>query len=173
MLRWTFRRDLRITAFATSAPATPPRLRRSSLMTLGVIGATAVAYTLGAQPGLVGDGGFRGPHAPAPSRHPAACRGRIDWSLLLFFCGLFVVVEGLVRSGLPAAAFARYPLSDIGGGIRRPPAPRRRVPDRLERRLQRAVHPRGAGADGDPARPTPRPGNSSPWPRPSRATSPC
>ncbi len=58
--------------FAAGAPAPPPRLRRSSLMTLGVIGATAVAYTLGAEPRLVGDGRLRRPHAAAPPRHAAA-----------------------------------------------------------------------------------------------------
>ena len=36
-------------------------------------------------------------------------------SLLLFFCGLFVVVEGFVRSGVPAAVFARWPLASLGG----------------------------------------------------------
>ena len=41
---------------------------------------------------------------------------RIDWSLLLFFGGLFVVVEGLTKSGLPAVVFQRFPLA-AGNGI--------------------------------------------------------
>jgi Na+/H+ antiporter NhaD/arsenite permease-like protein len=40
--------------------------------------------------------------------------GNIEWSLLLFFAGLFVVVEGLMESGLPAAVFARFPLGAFG-----------------------------------------------------------
>jgi Na+/H+ antiporter NhaD/arsenite permease-like protein len=45
---------------------------------------------------------------------------RIDWSLLLFFAGLFVAVEGLSASGAPEAFFARMPLSrgeDLGSWL--------------------------------------------------------
>jgi Na+/H+ antiporter NhaD/arsenite permease-like protein len=35
--------------------------------------------------------------------------------LLLFFAGLFVVVEGLMRSGAPGWFFARFPLAGDGG----------------------------------------------------------
>ncbi len=111
-----FRRDLRAAAFATGVPATPSRLRPSSLMTLGVIAATALAYTLGADLAWSATGGF----VALMLLHRRDTRqlwSRIDWSLLLFFCGLFVVVEGLVRSGLPAAAFARYPLAATGDGL--------------------------------------------------------
>jgi Na+/H+ antiporter NhaD/arsenite permease-like protein len=116
LLLGVFRRDLRAAAFAAEAPTAPPRLRASSLMTLGVIAATAVAYTLGANLAWSATAGF----VALMLLHRRDTRqlwGRIDWSLLLFFCGLFVVVEGLVRSGLPAAAFARYPLAAIGDGL--------------------------------------------------------
>lgn len=38
---------------------------------------------------------------------PEEIFARVDWTLLVFFCALFVVVEGLVRTGLVAEAFAR------------------------------------------------------------------
>lgn len=41
---------------------------------------------------------------------------QIDWSLLLFFGALFVVVEGFRASGAPAAFFARFPLAAVGNG---------------------------------------------------------
>jgi Na+/H+ antiporter NhaD/arsenite permease-like protein len=41
----------------------------------------------------------------------------IDWSLLLFFAGLFIVVEGFIRSGAPAFFFAHYPLAGPHHGI--------------------------------------------------------
>jgi Na+/H+ antiporter NhaD/arsenite permease-like protein len=41
---------------------------------------------------------------------------RIEWTLLLFFAGLFVVVEGFVHTGVPAALFERYPLA-VGEGV--------------------------------------------------------
>jgi Na+/H+ antiporter NhaD/arsenite permease-like protein len=42
---------------------------------------------------------------------------RIDWSVLIFFGGLFISVEGFVRSGAPAFAFARVPLFSGPEGI--------------------------------------------------------
>jgi Na+/H+ antiporter NhaD/arsenite permease-like protein len=41
---------------------------------------------------------------------------RIDWSLLLFFVGLFVAVEALIQSGLPQHIFARFPLRAAAEG---------------------------------------------------------
>jgi Na+/H+ antiporter NhaD/arsenite permease-like protein len=35
---------------------------------------------------------------------------RIDWSVLLFFAGLFVLVEGFVRSGATTWLFQQFPL---------------------------------------------------------------
>lgn len=37
----------------------------------------------------------------------------VDWPLLLFFAGLFVVVEGFNQSGAPASFFARWPLHGL------------------------------------------------------------
>jgi Na+/H+ antiporter NhaD/arsenite permease-like protein len=116
LLRAIFRRDLRGATFAAGAPPTPPRLRGSSLLTLGVIAATAVAYTLGADLAWSATGGFVALML-LHRRDTHQLWSRIDWSLLLFFCGLFVVVEGLVRSGVPAAGFARYPLAATGDGL--------------------------------------------------------
>lgn len=38
-------------------------------------------------------------------REPVEALARVDWSLLLFFAGLFVVVEGLAATGLPDRAW--------------------------------------------------------------------
>ncbi len=40
---------------------------------------------------------------------------RIDWSVLLFFAGLFIVVAGLVHSGAPRLLFEVVPLHGDGG----------------------------------------------------------
>jgi Na+/H+ antiporter NhaD/arsenite permease-like protein len=113
LLLWIFRREVQGASLASGAPASPSPLRRSSLLTLAVIGATAVAYTAGANLAWSATAGF----VALMLLHRRDTRqlwSRIDWSLLLFFCGLFVVVEGLVRSGLPAAVFARFPLASLG-----------------------------------------------------------
>jgi Na+/H+ antiporter NhaD/arsenite permease-like protein len=49
-------------------------------------------------------------------RDPAQVWAQVDWSLLLFFSGLFVLVEGLQASGAVEAWLARYPLSPQGIG---------------------------------------------------------
>jgi Na+/H+ antiporter NhaD/arsenite permease-like protein len=41
---------------------------------------------------------------------PAEVWARIDWSVLIFFGGLFISVDGFVRSGAPAFIFAHRPL---------------------------------------------------------------
>lgn len=128
LLRWAFRRELvpatpsprAVTAKATAPRATPTATPTApawrSALTLGVIGATALAYLLGANLAFAATAGF----VAAMLLHRRDARqlwARIDWSLLLFFAGLFVVVEGLQQSGAPAALFARYPLSAQGPGL--------------------------------------------------------
>lgn len=49
---------------------------------------------------------------------PSPILKRIDWSVLLFFAGLFVVVRGFAMTGLPDEAWAKVPepgLSSLGG----------------------------------------------------------
>ena len=41
---------------------------------------------------------------------PAEVWARIDWSVLLFFGGLFISVDGFLRSGAPAFVFSKVPL---------------------------------------------------------------
>jgi len=108
LLAFSFRREL---AGATLAEAPPSRpFSRESRLTLGVIGASAVAYTFG--------GHLAWTAAAAlvllmllQRRDTRQIWPRIDWALLVFFAGLFVVVEGFSKSGAPAWLFQRFPLS--------------------------------------------------------------
>jgi Na+/H+ antiporter NhaD/arsenite permease-like protein len=86
-----------------------PLVERGGAITLAVIGATVVAYLAGADLAITAVAGFVALlvlHRVDPARFWA----RIDWSVLLFFAGLFVVVEALVRSGGTAWVLARFPL---------------------------------------------------------------
>jgi Na+/H+ antiporter NhaD/arsenite permease-like protein len=107
LLHVAFRKQLQE---ATLSPADALQtFPRSSLLSLGVIAFTAVVYTLGADLAWTSIAGFV--VLLLLRRHnvqPVA--QRIDWSLLLFFAALFVVVEGLMHSGVPQQLFARYPL---------------------------------------------------------------
>jgi Na+/H+ antiporter NhaD/arsenite permease-like protein len=91
------------------ADAASPVITRQSAATLAVIGAAMVFYFAGADLAWTSVGGcvvlliFH-------RQDPQEIWNRIDWSVLLFFAGLFVVVDGLTRSGVPAQFFASFPL---------------------------------------------------------------
>lgn len=90
-------------------PELPLAPQRRSLRSFAVIGATAVACTLGADLAWTAVGGFV-LLMFAHRRDTRQLWAHIDWSLLVFFAGLFIVVEGFVDSGGPAWFFARFPL---------------------------------------------------------------
>jgi Na+/H+ antiporter NhaD/arsenite permease-like protein len=104
----SFRREL-TGALAPSVSHAPFFTRRTSV-TLAVISSTAVAYTLGAHLAWAATFGFV-VLMLLHRRDTALLWARIDWSVLLFFAGLFVVVEGFIASGGPAWLFTRTPLS--------------------------------------------------------------
>ncbi|HLV20958.1 MAG TPA: SLC13 family permease [Polyangiaceae bacterium] len=108
-----FRREL-ARATLTRGHARPP-LSPRALFTIVVILATAIAYSLGTDLAWTAAAGFvlllLGHRRDARELWP-----RIDFSLLLFFGGLFVAVEGFAKSGAPGALFAAFPL-DVGEGF--------------------------------------------------------
>lgn len=101
-----FRRDL---DGRLEAPRGPRVVTRPVALTLAVIAATVALYTAGADLAWTAAGGcaallvLRRPE-------PGELWKRVDWSILLFFAGLFVVVEGLVQTGAPAWLFRHVPL---------------------------------------------------------------
>jgi Na+/H+ antiporter NhaD/arsenite permease-like protein len=82
---------------------------RRSLFTLAVIFATAIFYVFGGNLAWTAAAGFV-LLMLVHRRDTRELWPRIDWALLLFFSGLFVVVAGLMKSGVPEALFARFPL---------------------------------------------------------------
>lgn len=110
-----FRKDLRAHALAPEGAASEPLVGRHTGITLASIGATAVAYTLGAHLAWAAAAGFV-LLMLVHRRDTRELWGHIDWSLLLFFSGLFVVVEAFIQSGAPAWLFERFPLAaDMDG----------------------------------------------------------
>lgn len=108
LLHWSFRKQL---AVASLTPGVEPAvLPLAAIVSLVVIGLTAVAYTFGADLAWTSAAGFS-VLMLLRRRDPRELWPRIDWSLLLFFAALFVVVEGLMQSGVPGQLFARYPLN--------------------------------------------------------------
>jgi Na+/H+ antiporter NhaD/arsenite permease-like protein len=109
-LLWVlFRRSL---AGCTLDPAQvePEAPGRRWVVTVGVLVATVVAYVAGTPMAWTAVAGF----TLLMVVHRTDTRGlwaNIDWSLLVFFASLFVVVQGLVGSGAPAWLFSRFPLA--------------------------------------------------------------
>jgi Na+/H+ antiporter NhaD/arsenite permease-like protein len=96
-------------------PETRPWLNRRTRISIGVILATAVAYTIGAHLAWSAAAGLVAMML-LHRRDTRTLWRHIDWSILLFFAGLFVVVDAFLRSGGPAWLFARFPVTaDIGG----------------------------------------------------------
>lgn len=102
-----YRKDLGATLEAVAAPervATP-----GSLFTIAVIAGTVVVYALGGSLAFTALGGFA--LLLLVKRHPPAeVWNRVDWSVLLFFGGLFIAVDAFARSGAAEWAFAHVPL---------------------------------------------------------------
>ncbi len=98
-----------------SIEAAPKLLDLRAGLTLTVLAATVVSYLLGTDLAWTAAAGFTAllvVHRTDTSR----MWERIDWSVLLFFAGLFVAVAGLQRSGAVGAFFERYPLLENGQG---------------------------------------------------------
>jgi Na+/H+ antiporter NhaD/arsenite permease-like protein len=82
---------------------------RGAVITLGVLAVTVTLYSLGANLTFTALAGF----VLLLLLHrvdPAEVWARVDWSILLFFGGLFVAVDAFARSGVAAWVFAHVPL---------------------------------------------------------------
>jgi Na+/H+ antiporter NhaD/arsenite permease-like protein len=115
VLALSFRRELSGALSPTDAPAAPLLTRRVTT-TLLTIALTAVACVLGADLAWTVTGGAV-LLLLLHRRDTAPVWANIDWSILLFFAGLFVVVHAFERSGVPRELFARYPLWTTDGPL--------------------------------------------------------
>ncbi len=103
-LRWKYRRELPRGPFQAHLARPPvdwPLLAKGLLVTSAVLGGFLTGHSL-AGTAMAGATAMVLLGRIPPSR----ALGRVDWSLLLFFSGLFVVVEGLNRAGWGDAFFA-------------------------------------------------------------------
>jgi Na+/H+ antiporter NhaD/arsenite permease-like protein len=108
IIAFVFKRELAQAALDRKGLSLRPWNRRV-LVSLSVIMGTAVACTLGGNLPWTVTAAFV-LLMLVHRRNTRELWSRIDWSLLLFFAGLFVAVDGLSASGAPAAFFAKVPL---------------------------------------------------------------
>jgi Na+/H+ antiporter NhaD/arsenite permease-like protein/uncharacterized membrane protein (UPF0127 family) len=104
VIRFLYRKEMKAAAFV-SRPATPEyRVRKPLLVkALLVCGAVLVAFSLGYPYALVAAAGAVLLLLVGGVATESILEG-VDWTLLLFFSGLFVVMHGVEASGLAGAA---------------------------------------------------------------------
>ncbi|MCB9686141.1 MAG: anion transporter [Alphaproteobacteria bacterium] len=102
LLSLLFRREL--SAHALPDPGPPPALASDAPLVLLVGAAVTMAMLGGLHLGFSALGGAVALMV-LDRREPSEAFARVDWSLLLFFAGLFVVVRGLAATGLPERAW--------------------------------------------------------------------
>jgi len=107
-----FRRELE--GELEPASSTPPLITRPIAVTFAAIAGTTVFYLAGYDLAAVAVAGLT-LLLVVHRREASEVWPRIDWSILVFFAALFVVVEGLVKSGATGLLFARWPLSTGNG----------------------------------------------------------
>lgn len=110
LLAWMFRRELAVALPSVPAPRV---IDGKSALTLGVLALTVVSYLLGTDLAWTAAAGFVALML-VKRADTSGLWEKIDWSVLLFFAGLFVAVEGLTRSGATQWFFERYPLVEPG-----------------------------------------------------------
>jgi Na+/H+ antiporter NhaD/arsenite permease-like protein len=118
ILAWMFRRQLFATTGLTEvngvADERPFGVKHYS--TLVVLFFSVVSYTAGTSLPVTAVAAFS-VLLLFHRASPADVWQRIDWSVLVFFCGLFVVVQGLVKSGGAAVFLSWMPLSTSDMGL--------------------------------------------------------
>ncbi|MBX3221585.1 MAG: arsenic transporter [Labilithrix sp.] len=109
LLAWLYRKEL---AGDLDLEEVPGRVfTRRTMLTVAVIAGTVVVYTAGGSLSFTALGGFV--LLLLLHRVPAEkVWERVDWSILIFFGGLFIAVDALARSGAVSAVFDRLPLFD-------------------------------------------------------------
>lgn len=97
-------------------PSEGPLFTRNTVLSLAVIALTVVVYIAGGNLAFTALGGFAFllivQRAP-----PEQVWNKIDWSILLFFGGLFIAVDAFARSGVVSFVFEHVPLVEPSLGL--------------------------------------------------------
>jgi len=126
ILRWLYRRELE-GSFAVSGLALPTLDRAALGRVMGVVGLITLGFLLPLERWLPGlEAGQKLPLVALAGAglvilvgraRPAEAFAQVDWGLLVFFAGLFIVISGINRTGiLPALHDRAAPLLGPSGG---------------------------------------------------------
>jgi Na+/H+ antiporter NhaD/arsenite permease-like protein len=127
ILRWRYARELE-GSFESAGLVLPDVDRPALIRVLAVVGLMCLGFLLPVERGLPGlEPGQKLPLVALAGAglvllvggaRPSQAFARVDWGLLVFFAGLFVVIAGINRTGILPALHGRVaPLFDPAGGV--------------------------------------------------------
>jgi Na+/H+ antiporter NhaD/arsenite permease-like protein len=127
ILRWRYARELE-GSFETAGLVLPDVDRPALIRVLAVVGLMCLGFLLPVERGLPGlEPGQKLPLVALAGAglvllvggaRPSEAFARVDWGLLVFFAGLFVVIAGINRTGILPALHGRVaPFFDPAGGV--------------------------------------------------------
>lgn len=116
LLMWLFRFDLPAGALAERSPPKPAIDKPLTIKGLGALALFAGLAFAGVSLAGAAVSAAAALMVSARSRVPRDAFRHVDWPLLVFFAGLFVVVAGIAHAGVVAEVFGEVgPLIDRGG----------------------------------------------------------
>jgi Na+/H+ antiporter NhaD/arsenite permease-like protein len=112
-----YRKDLARRTFEPRPEINLPRLRSGMFLASAATVILFLALLVLDYPPPLAAGGCAALLIIAGSRRPRAALQKVDWELLLFFSGLFVIVAGIAEAGLTERAFGHFQKLLHGGRL--------------------------------------------------------
>jgi Na+/H+ antiporter NhaD/arsenite permease-like protein len=117
VVRLVYRRDLAPKRFERRPEANPPHLRSWMFLASAATVVLFLALLILDYPPPLAAGGCASLLIIAGARRPRAALQKVDWELLLFFSGLFVIVAGISEAGFTGRAFGHFRTLFHGGRL--------------------------------------------------------
>jgi Na+/H+ antiporter NhaD/arsenite permease-like protein len=117
VIRLAYRKDLARRTFEHRPEMNLPHLRSGMFLASAATVILFLALLVLDYPPPLAAGGCAALLIIAGARRPRAALQKVDWELLLFFSGLFVIVAGIERAGLTDRAFGLFRTLFHGGRL--------------------------------------------------------
>lgn len=117
VVRLAYRRDLAHRTLEPRPGINLPHLRGGMFLASSAVVALFLVLLVLDYPPPLAAGGCAALLIIAGARRPRAALQKVDWELLLFFSGLFVIVAGIEAAGLTAWAFGQFRTLFHGGRL--------------------------------------------------------
>lgn len=117
VVRFLYRKELAGRRFDRRPEINLPHLKSGMFLASTAVVILFLALLVLDYPPPLAAGGCAALLIIAGARRPRAALQKVDWELLLFFSGLFVIVAGIAQAGLTDWAFGRFRMLFHGGRL--------------------------------------------------------